>query len=128
MPCNSEYLDPNYKEIELQRTAKLLMYVRWGTGKHVSELLSQAAADRYCKRDYVEALCSEIKGLNTKEFDDVVYNARDKDSRALADWWESHIEADRKREAKEQADTEREITRRKALAKLTQKERIALGL
>lgn len=35
-------------------------------------------------------LCSLIKGLTEEQLEKYVYNARDWDSRRLADWWETH--------------------------------------
>ena len=66
MPCRSDYMEPNQKERLLQETAQLLIYVRINTksGIVVDKNLRAAAADQYCRKDYVAALCSAIRGLS----------------------------------------------------------------
>lgn len=104
------------------------MYVLMRTGQHVSQELQETAQDIYAKRDYVATLCDVLKRLNSKEFDDVVYNARSKKSRDLADWWEEHQEADRKREHAEKSAAMDAKIKRAALGKLNAEERRVLGV
>ena len=66
--------------------------------------------------------------MSKKKQDEFIYNARVKESRDLADWWEEHQGADRKREAKEKKAKKEADLRKKALSKLTAAERKALGL
>ncbi len=46
----------------------------------------------------------------------------------MADWWDEHQAADRKRIAKENAEAKRKALKEKAIKKLTKEERKALGL
>ena len=101
MPCNSDYLAQNAREAELQRAAKLLVYVKTQLGEVVSDLLKQTANDYYAKEDFIPELCEAIDIMSAQQFDRIVYNARSKQARDLADWWEEHVEADRKRVAAE---------------------------
>ena len=129
MPCNSDYMEPTRKELQLRETAQLLMYVyqhaqfNSGVGK-VDAKLKDASKDIYCKADYVPQLCEAIHVLTTAQMNEIVYNGRDPMSRKLADWWERHLEADRSREAREA----REAFRQATLAKLTPEERGVLGV
>lgn len=130
MPCVSDYMEPNGKERRLQQTAQLLMYVRYNTnsGIKVDNKLKRAAADIYCKADYVPELCAAIRALSPEEVDRIVYDGRNPEARKLADWWEEHQAADAERLAKEQREKEEAAARERALAKLTQEERRLLGL
>lgn len=46
----------------------------------------------------VPELCKIIKSLSKDEFEKIVYNAHNKQSRALADWWEEQLDLDEKKE------------------------------
>lgn len=127
MPCESSYLDQNFKEAEFQKAAQLLVYCYKKLNIHVSLALSKASKTFYCEDDYVPNLCALLKGLTPSELESVVYDAHDKTSRELADWWEEHQKADRLREANEMAARLTEEHRKKALAKLTVDERKSLG-
>lgn len=126
MPCDSSYLEPTHRERQLQQTAQLLVYVHGKLTLRSSADLLAAAANQYCREDYVPELCAILNSLSPEELESIVYNARSKESRTLADWWERHQEADRKREAAERRDAERAALRASALAKLTPAERKAL--
>jgi hypothetical protein len=130
MPCRSDYLEPTGKERRLQETAQLLIYLRQNTntGVKISNKLKLAARDPYCSADYVPELCEAIRSLRSEDFDRVVYNARDPISRKLADWWEEHEEADRQRVEAETKKLREDAIRHKAISKLTDEERIILGL
>lgn len=94
MPCNSDYLDPTTRERELQRAAKLLVFVLECLHEKPSAAIVEASKDQYCKVDYVAALCGWIRTLTKEQRDAIVYDGRNKTSRDLADWWEEHQEAD----------------------------------
>ena len=40
-------------------------------------------------------LCAKLRALTECERERIIYNAKSKESRALADWWEEHCEHDR---------------------------------
>lgn len=114
MPCNSDYLEPTAREYELNRAARLLVFVKTRLGEAVSQELTEAASATYCKADFVPELCERLNSLEAsdqKAFEALVFDGRDKDSRDLADWREAHLAADAKRIAKE-AEEKREAERR----------------
>ena len=84
MGCNSDYLKPKTKEVELQKAANLLKYVLEKLKRNVSKEIVDASNDIYCKSDYVPELCSVIKTLSPKHVEEIVYDAHNKDSRNLA--------------------------------------------
>lgn len=111
MPCKSDYMAPTGYELKIVATAKLLKYVAESLGRDVHpdvEYLSQdcnySCVTRVKGDAIVESLCTVMRGLNADTIDRVVYQTRSRDARALADWWEEHQAADRKREAKENKD------------------------
>jgi hypothetical protein len=130
MPCRSDYMEPNQKERLLQETAQLLIYVLMNTnsGVKVSNKLKFASRDIYCQRDYVAELCTAIRSLTEEEQARIVYDGRNPEARRLADWWDKHQEADRKRLEEEHRQNMRDELRNKALAKLTPEEIEALGI
>lgn len=130
MPCRSDYMEPNQKEQLLQETAQLLIYVRMNTktGVKVTEKLKRASQDIYCRQDYVPELCAAIRAMTEEEQSRIIYDGRNPNARKLADWWDKHQEADRKRIEQEQHEREREELREAAIAKLTPEEREVLGI
>ena len=125
MPCNSEYMNPTDKEKKLQETAKLLIHVLKIMGFNPASPLIAASKDMYCSHDYVDALCSRLSTLSTKQ-KKLLLHGQDRVSRDLMNWWEDHRAADVKRLKKEIKDNEN--AKKKALAKLTPAERKLLGL
>lgn len=106
MPCNTDYMEPNVRERQRRLAAQLLIYVYGRLGLTISTRIKIAADDIYggpANDDFVTELCSILKIMSTAQIDEVVYDARDKTARQLADWWEEHQEEDRKREAIEVA-------------------------
>lgn len=136
MPCNSEYLDPTHRERELRRAAQLAIYVLSELKKPVPGWVIEASKDIYCDNDdTVPYLCGLCKSLTVAEEAKIIYNAYSKTSRELADWWEEHLEADRRREQAEklrefaqQEEVKRKALAKSALGKLTKEERKALGI
>lgn len=128
MPCRSDYMESNEYEQRLQETAQLLVFVKTELGLNISKRLLDASENIYCKADYVPELCKTIRAMDETQLNQIVYNARRKQSRALADWWDEHQEADRIREEAEANERKRKALRKVALAKLTKEERQALDL
>ena len=105
MPCNSDYLNQNTKEAELQRAAKLLVILHKKMKKKSPEWVTTAADTYYCTEEkVVPALCEEIRSLTKEQQDKIIYNGRDADCRKLADWFDEHDKADRERIKQEKAD------------------------
>lgn len=128
MPCNSDYMNPTEKEKQLQETAQLLLFVLKRLRQAPDKKLTAAANDMYCRTDYVRQLCKVLTNLSEKDKKAIIYDAYNKTSRQLADWWERHQAADRKRKQVE-AEAKREAKiRREALRKLTPAEIKALKL
>lgn len=128
MPCRDDYPEPSKLQSRSRQAAELLIYVYGKVGKAVPAKLRQDAKDCYCDGDYVPKLCEALSELSNKEFDRIVYNPRERQSRALADWWEEHEEMDRIREEKEAAELRRQALKKSGLAKLSAEEKEALGL
>lgn len=130
MPCNSDYMEPNFREQELQNTAQLLVYVRMNTnsGVKVTEKLRNAANNIYCRDDFVPELCAAIRELTEEQEDKLIYDGRNPQARKLADWWEKHQAADKLREQREAAEARKQALRQSGIAKLTEEEKQALGI
>lgn len=75
-----------------------------------------------------EQLCNMMRALSDQRRDEITYDARSKDSRDLADWWEYHQEKDRQHEEERRRVEKNAELRRSAAAKLTDEEREALGM
>lgn len=129
MPCNSDYLNPNKREREMQRAAKLLVYVHQQTGKTPPPFAVKEAANIYAsdERNVVD-LCGFLRAMSDEDRERLVYNAKDKTARDLADWWEVHQAADAAREAGKAVEEQRKAAAEAGLAKLTAVEKKALGL
>ena len=121
-------LEPIRRERELKRAATLLVYLKKQIGGEVEPWMHQEAEASYPTDERsVTELYATLKALNSQQREDIVYNARDKTARNLADWWEEHQVADRAREERELIEKESELLREQGLAKLTPEERRALG-
>ena len=127
MPCNSDYMNPTEKEIKLKETAMFYDFALSKMGLQVPIEVTLAANAEYGGDDYVEPLCSLIKRMSEEQKETIIYNAKNRLSRKLADWYEEHLEADRKREAEEQKIKQQDKLRKSALLKLTKEERQSLG-
>ncbi len=129
MPCTTDYIEPSKRSKELRRAAKLLIYIRERIGGDVeSWLLSEAANEHASDDRSVTELCAALKEMTPELLDQVVYDARSREARDLADWWEDHQAADAERERNEAASEAARELRESGLGKLSQTERKALGL
>lgn len=105
MPCKSDYLNPSNYEKDCKEIASHIVFISDKLNIEVEEKYREASEDIYGRTsegplDINAAtihLCSLIKDMDQPQLNSVVYNARDKRSRKLADWWETHVEADKKR-------------------------------
>lgn len=125
MPCDSSYLERTGIEAELQHTAWLYAFVLRELGLPVPADVKAAAASYYGGGDYVPALCARLRILPCDELDKLL-TQRNKESRALANWWEDHQAADAQREHREQEEARRKQLTEQAIAKLTTEELEAL--
>ena len=126
MPCRSDYMEPTHRERLLRETAQLYSYVLTETGQRVPEAVTDAARNLYCGTDYVSHLCEQLTNMDSNTRHRVVYNAHDKTSRQLADWWERHLAADQQRLAQEQAQRQQGVNLARAMSKLDASEVEAL--
>jgi transposase len=120
MPCQDTWLesDRDYEiqhEIRVERVKKLTGYLARQLGLIHTPLHDHQENTRF--------LCSNIKKMNQRQLDTIVYDGLNKMARDLADWWEEHQEMDREREKEQQEKARERELRKTALAKLTDEER-----
>ena len=131
MPCKGDYLDPNQTEQNQHLVSQLIVFVDGKLGRKTDSKIKKAAEDIYGTGvkldDIVPMLCTTLQSLSKKQENDIVYNARDKQSRQLADWWEEHQKADKQRLQKELKKVNEKKAKEIALSKLTPYERELLG-
>lgn len=105
MPCNSDYLEANSAERESKRCAECIVYVMEFINKPCPEWITNASKSYYgdpCSlNEMVVLLCSLCSAMPEGVKTAVMYNAKSKQSRQLADWWEEHEEADKQRRERE---------------------------
>jgi hypothetical protein len=132
MPCNSEYMNPSEAETNSRRTAKLLRYVYTKLGWRIPDEVHLAAENYYGNvsklNDFVIRLCTACGGMTKDEEKRIIYDGREARARDLADWWDEHQAADRKREAKERKAKQMEKAYKSAMKKLTTLEKQALNI
>lgn len=132
MPCDSSYMEPNDAEINSNRTARLINYVDSFYKGITPEWIRKAARDVYGNPqrldELVRILCDKCKAMSKGQRGQIIYNAYNGQARDLADWWEEHQEADRKRTRQEREDKAKRQLIKNALAKLSKAERKALRL
>lgn len=123
MPCRCDYMEPTKREIEHKLVHNLLFYVV--ESLRLDSIITDFGRD---VDEDTALLCSLIRVMNKNEVNRIVYDGRNPQARKLADWWDKHQERDRIREEAERHQADLEITKRRALEKLTDKERKVLGL
>lgn len=101
MPCNSDHMEPTVLETYTKDTAGLIRYVSGKIDYKVPMWITRAANDIYGARDRADALTAILCGLcriveagGEAKLNDIIYNARTKEGRALAAWWDEHKKAD----------------------------------
>jgi hypothetical protein len=101
MPCNSDYMNPTRKETDSQKCAQHLCYLFRKLKKPLPDWITKAAVSIYGSpdhlNDFVILICDAINGLTKNQIDKIIYDGKSKDARALADFWDEHVEADNKR-------------------------------
>jgi hypothetical protein len=128
MPCRDDWPSPTGAQARSQRAAQLLVSLYEKMGKPVTSSLKNDAKDCYCNTDHVKVLCAILKAMSEGERDVYLYDPRDRKARALADWWEDHLESDRQREQAEKKKDQLKKLRLSALKKLTKAEIVALDI
>jgi hypothetical protein len=129
MPCDGSYMNPNDEEHNRRTAAEFIVFVDSKLGIETPEDIKHAAGHIYGQGveldDVVAKLCFKLSTLTKKQQSVIIYNGRDKTSRALADWWDEHQEADKERIEQEVKDSKDRVA---AIKKLTTRERKLLGV
>lgn len=122
MPCRSDYLMPNEREIAMSKVACLLdeidgkpiNYSHWNGGhpKVYGNLLDQEAADAMTAK-----LCSALQNLDVTKY-----------SLEMQMWWRDHQKADEKRLIEEIASKKQKEERDAIISRLSPHERKILGI
>lgn len=104
MPCNSDHMAPNALEIYTQKVSGLIVYVSAKLERPVPEWIVKASTDIYgaVKRHnaltaILCGLCRIVEAGGEAKVNDIIYNARTKEGRELAAWWDEHKKADAER-------------------------------
>ncbi len=102
MPCDSSHMEARPDEVLLRETHQCFEYALIELRRAVPMGIGKAAKDYYgCGglplNEAVAALCGLLRSLSAAKRNKIVYNARSPKSRRLADWWERHCKADKKR-------------------------------
>lgn len=109
MPCNSDYLNPNDAEKNSATVAKHLVYVMTTLGMAVPKEYMDASVSIYGNTEILDEmvvrLCYILSSSTEEELDLLVYNSRSRAARELANWWEEHQEADKRRIKEEKTQT-----------------------
>jgi hypothetical protein len=104
-------MEPTAKEKYCKKTAQLLQYVMRALNYFPVSIsdVEKSINNPYSKNDYTATLCGIIRQLTPNEMNTIVYDGRNSEARALADWWDEHQKVDEKH----QKDAEKEIERLK---------------
>jgi hypothetical protein len=128
MPCNSDHMEANPREVALSRVMCVLQELK--TGKPINP--DSSDWDGYHKSVYCKSindvaahsltadLCAKLKKLPQAKLKRMSLEAQT--------WWRDHQLADKRRAAEARDKKVRERQRKSALSKLTKKEREALGV
>lgn len=129
MPCRCDEEEPTARQRESRVVCRLLQLILNELHHPISISIIEAANSSYGNTKTLDAdtdqLCTLIKGFKPAQ-KKIYLDFSIKKWRPLAQWWEDHQEADKKREAAERAKVKKDKLRKQALAKLTPAERKAL--
>lgn len=97
MPCHTP--EPDQHHIATRRAAKLLVYVNTVLGKETEKKVHDLANNAFAyDPEIVPRLCRTLSDLPAMLREAIVYNSRSREARDLANWWEDHLEADKRRQ------------------------------
>lgn len=112
MPCRSDYLAPSEREEASRVFCQHVVYLFESLKRRPPDWASKGADEYYGAPERVNdatvLLCETIRGLTPKQLESIVYDGRSPKARALADFWDKHEAADKRREAEEKANADRE--------------------
>ena len=109
MACNADYMNPTQKEANSKHVASLLVYVQEQLDGNAVQEYATAANSIYGNAGLLDEMTAElchalklIVDSGEETYNRIVYDAKNPMSRKLADWWEQHVEADLKRNDREE--------------------------
>jgi len=120
MGCRSDYMEPSQREKESKLVCTLLKYLLHSMGQSVPARITKAAEETYGEVFHLDQdtdlLCSLCKEMSDEQAAKHLYDGRNAEARRLADWWDHHQEADRKREEVEAKSRVTKIHTRKPIS------------
>lgn len=131
MPCRCDYMEATEREEESRQVCILLKYLLKAMNIPVSKEIEKGVnyyGDLENLDKNTDRLCGLCNDLSEAEKDKYIYNGKNKDARRLADWWDEHQLADKKRILREEKQKQRKLLVEQALAKLTPEEQEALKI
>lgn len=117
MPCNCDGYEPEVIDVTAHQALCVLRELGGGDLKPKDWHPHSRSPDRGQADEIVAEACRRLRGVDVTKY-----------SLELQMWWRDHQEADKRREAQAKKKAEEAALRESALAKLTPKERKALGL
>jgi hypothetical protein len=118
MGCNSEHMNARPGEVLSRETAEHIVYLNGKLAIETPIWVATAAKEYYGAESRVDEvvalLCTTIRSMTPEQVNAIVYNGHDATARKLANWWDEHQAADRKR-ALADVEAEQELARAEAL-------------
>jgi hypothetical protein len=97
-------MHPDKWEQESKKVAKLLIYIFESMNQSYSPKIKKAAEHVYgdSKRvhKFTAKLCKKLESLDDDQLNRIVYDGRIAKARQLAQWWDDHKEADKRKDQK----------------------------
>lgn len=93
-PCESSYLEPSYHEIESRKIAKHIIFIHSKIPNNLitDNWIIEASEDTYGNPHRYDELKNILNNLldylNKKQIENIVYNAKSRQSRSLANYYE----------------------------------------
>lgn len=126
MPCNSDYMEPTIREEISRRMCCNIVYMKECLRKPVEKWIKEGAENYYGKSERYEELegmvAKMFDALTPEQIDKIVYNARDKRARTMANDFERYMNEKSKQLKKENKQKEEKKVLDKALSRLRAEE------
>lgn len=100
---NGDHPAPTYEERKSRETCIHIIYLCEMTHEPYPHWVSAGADAFYGIPSHMEEAAKRLGKMCSEVDESVIYNARDRRARALADWWEEYQEKEKLRAAKELA-------------------------